>query len=174
MRASVSASSSRTGTRSRQAPRMGGSREVAITLFALALVATCGEVRAGEVTNPPLRPTVLRDGCTTSDVGPVTRQIPTTKGAGFGGPCHPTLTDKLLRRQVAERAVWAALIVVDPPGFALRLGVRDRRELVHIQTFIPQPSIKRFDERVFNTGLPGRMKSSCTPRRYAQSSSARD
>src|SRR5262245_40200131 len=28
--------------------------------------------------------------------------------------------------------------------------------------------------KAFSTGLPGRMKSSCTPRRYAQSSSARD
>jgi hypothetical protein len=83
------------------------------------------------------------------------------------------LGDELGRRQVAERAVWAALIVVDSPRFDLGLGVGHRRELVYGQTFVAEPPVKRFDEGV-STGRPGRMKSSCTPQRYAQSSSARD
>ena len=34
--------------------------------------------------------------------------------------------------------------------FDLGLRVRERRELVHVQTLIPQPAIKRFDERVLD------------------------
>jgi len=48
------------------------------------------------------------------------------------------LGDELARRQVAERAVWPALIVVQSPGFDLGLRVGDRRELVHVQTLVPE------------------------------------
>jgi hypothetical protein len=39
------------------------------------------------------------------------------------------LLDELGLRQVAERAVWPALIVVNAPRFDLRLCVRNRGEL---------------------------------------------
>src|SRR5204862_1225689 len=68
----------------------------------------------------------------------------------FGGGHDLTLGNELGRRQVAERAVWPALIVVDPPRFDLGLCVGDRRELVHVQTFVAEPPVKRFDERVFD------------------------
>ena len=42
-----------------------------------------------------------------------------------------------------------------------------------VQTLIAEPAVKRFDEGVFD-GFAGRMKSRCTPRAKAQSSSARD
>ena len=92
--------------------------------------------------------------CPTSgetDVGPVTRQVSTRTGAGLGGLDDPTLTEELVRRQVAERAVWPALTTIDPPGFDLRLG---RRELMHFQTLVAKPSVECLDERVFN-GLTG-------------------
>jgi hypothetical protein len=57
------------------------------------------------------------------DVGPVTRQFSPKKGDCFGDPYRLTLLDELGRRQVAERAVWPALIVVDAPRFDLRLCV---------------------------------------------------
>jgi hypothetical protein len=58
------------------------------------------------------------------DVGPVTRQFLTRVGDVFGGPAHLTLCDKLVWGQVPERAVGAALIIVEPPRFddGLRLG----------------------------------------------------
>ena len=95
--------------------------------------------------------------CPTSgetDVGPVTRQVSTRTGAGLGGLHDPTLTEELVRRQVAERAVWPALTTIDPPGFDLRLGLSDRRELMHFQTLVAKPSVECLDERVFN-GLTG-------------------
>jgi hypothetical protein len=51
---------------------------------------------------------------------------------------------------MAERAVRAALIVVDAPGFDLRLRIGDRRELVHVQALIAEPSVERLDEGVFH------------------------
>src|SRR5262252_7481256 len=88
------------------------------------------------------------------DVGPITRQISTRNGDVFDDPHRLTLLGELVRRQVAERAVWSALIVVQAPRFDLGLRVGDRRELVHIQALVPEPPIERLDERVFN-GLPG-------------------
>jgi hypothetical protein len=69
--------------------------------------------------------------------------------------------------------VPSALIVIDAQRFDLRLRIGERRELMDVHTLIAQPALKRFDERVFHR-FPGRMKLSCTPRRCAQSSSARD
>lgn len=59
------------------------------------------------------------------DVGPVTRQPLTRTDSFFGGPDHRTLSNELIRREVAERAVRAALIIIiEPPRFdyGLRLG----------------------------------------------------
>ena len=88
------------------------------------------------------------------DVSPVTKEVSTRKGGGFLDPGDLTLMEKLVRRQVAERAVWPALVVVDPPRSDLRLGVDDRREPVYIQAFISQAPIKRFDERDFKAVCP--------------------
>lgn len=50
---------------------------------------------------------------------PVPRRF-LTRTAGFiGGPDHLTLSNNFIRRQVAERAVRAALIIVEPPCFNL-------------------------------------------------------
>ncbi len=53
--------------------------------------------------------------------------------------------------------MWSALIVIDPPRLDLRLRVGHRRELMHVQTFVPRPAVKRFNERIFDR-LAGRMK----------------
>lgn len=60
----------------------------------------------------------------TVDVGPIPRQFLTRTDRFFGSPDYLTLSSKLIRRQVAERAMWAALIIVEPPHFddGLRLG----------------------------------------------------
>ena len=53
-----------------------------------------------------------------------------------------------------------ALILVDAPGFDLGLRILDRRELVDVQA-LAQAAVERLDD-AFSTGLPGRMRSSCT------------
>jgi hypothetical protein len=58
------------------------------------------------------------------------------------------LCDELGRRQVAERAVWPALIVVDSPPFDLGLGVGNRRELVHLILFGERRLMRVLDEFV--------------------------
>lgn len=95
------------------------------------------------------------------------------QAALFDGPGGVMLPHELGRRPVPERTVRPVVVVVDPPSFDLRPRVLDRRELVHVQALVPQPTIERLDECVFRR-FPGRVKSNCTPRRYAQSSSARD
>lgn len=85
-----------------------------------------------------------------ADVGPIARQFSTRNGGDFDHPHVLTSRNELVRGQVAERAVGPTSIVVEPPRFDLGLRVRERRELVHVQTLIAQPAIKRFDERVFD------------------------
>ena len=51
---------------------------------------------------------------------------------------------------MAERAVGTTLIVVDAPGFDLLLGIRDRRELVDVQTLVSQAPVVRLDKGVFD------------------------
>ena len=59
-----------------------------------------------------------------ADVGPVLRQLLTRTDDFLGGPDHLTFCDKLVRGQVPEQVLWAALILVEPPRFddGLRLG----------------------------------------------------
>src|SRR6185503_10595907 len=49
-----------------------------------------------------------------------------------------------------QRVVRTALIVVDAPGFDLGLRIRDRCELMHVQTLVAQASVERFNEGVFH------------------------
>ena len=65
------------------------------------------------------------------------------------------------------------MIIVNSPRFDLRLGIGQGEELLHVQALVPRRPLND-SMYAFSTGLPGRMKSSCMPRRYAQSSSARD
>ena len=58
------------------------------------------------------------------DVGPFSRQLSARKSGFFDDPVL-TLCGVLVRCQVAERAVWSALIVIDAPRFDLRLSVGD-------------------------------------------------
>ena len=51
------------------------------------------------------------------DVGPIPRQFLTRTDGFFGSSDYLTLSNKLIRRQVAERAVRAALIIVESPRF---------------------------------------------------------
>ena len=87
---------------------------------------------------------------TPGDVGPVTRQSLTRADDLFGGPDPLTLCDELIRGQVPERAVRAALIIVEPPGFNDLLGFGHRGELVYVQTFISQSAVKRFNKGVYH------------------------
>ena len=84
------------------------------------------------------------------DVGPLTRQFLTGTDGFFDGPDDLTLCDKLVRRQVPERAVRAVHIIVEPPGFNDVLGLGERGELVHVQTLVSQSPVKRFNEGVFH------------------------
>lgn len=56
------------------------------------------------------------------DVGPESEH-PKLERDGFGGLSALTSFGKLVGRQVPERAVRSALIVVDAPGFDRRLRV---------------------------------------------------
>src|SRR5262252_6421329 len=56
---------------------------------------------------------------------------------------------RLRNRVRYKRAMWSTLIVVQSPRFDPSLRVGDRRELVHVQAFIAQPTVERLDERVF-------------------------
>ncbi len=47
-----------------------------------------------------------------------------------------------MRRQVIERAVRAALIMAEPPGFNDVLGLGERGELEHVQARVSQSSVK--------------------------------
>jgi hypothetical protein len=58
------------------------------------------------------------------DVGPETRQS-TLENRGPNGRLYLTLPDVVFRRQMAERAVWAALIVIDAPRFDLGPRILD-------------------------------------------------
>jgi len=80
--------------------------------------------------------------CLASDLSPVLRRFLTRADDFFDGRLSLTLCDELVRCQVPERAVWAVVIVIHPPGFddSLRLG--ERRKLVHVQTLVPQAPIK--------------------------------
>jgi hypothetical protein len=44
--------------------------------------------------------------------------------------------------------VWVVLIIVEPPGFDDVLGLGERVELMHVQTFISQSAVKRLNEGV--------------------------
>jgi hypothetical protein len=48
------------------------------------------------------------------DVGLLPRQVLTRTDGFFGGLNHLTLSNKLIRCQVAERAVWAEMIIIHP------------------------------------------------------------
>ena len=60
----------------------------------------------------------------------------------FSDPNCLTLDDKLVRGQMAERAVRPAMIIVHTPGFNDGLGISERRELVHVQTFVSQAAVE--------------------------------
>ena len=68
----------------------------------------------------------------------------------FDDPILLTLFGKLIRCQVPERAMGSALIVINPPCFDLRFRICERRDLVHVQAFITQPAVTRFDVSVFH------------------------
>jgi hypothetical protein len=63
------------------------------------------------------------------------------------------------------------LVVVDPPGLDLGARVIEVDEPVLVQALVPKLPVEGLDENVVD-GLPGRMKWSSTPRRYAHASSA--
>ena len=52
------------------------------------------------------------------DVGTVRGLFLIRIGDLFVCPDYSALSNTLIRCQVAERAVWAALLIVEPPGFA--------------------------------------------------------
>ena len=84
------------------------------------------------------------------DVGPVLGRFLTRADDFFGDLFSLTLHDELMRRQVSERAVRAALIIVAPPGFDDVLGLGERAELVHVQTLVSQSAVKRFNKAILH------------------------
>ena len=89
----------------------------------------------------PFAETVCRSYVLGIDVGPVLRRFLTRADDFFDGRLSLTLCDELVRGQVPERAVWAVVIVIHPPGFddGLRLG--ERRELVYVQALVAEPPV---------------------------------
>ena len=85
-----------------------------------------------------------------SDVGPVPRQCLTRIDDFFDSPDDLTLCKKLVGGQVPKRAVRPTLIVVHAPGFDDGLCLGERGELVHVQTFVSQSSVKRLNKSVFH------------------------
>ena len=55
---------------------------------------------------------------------------------------------KLVRRLLAQRAVWSIVIVVPAPLFHYLPGRGQRHKLVLIQTLLPQSAVEAFDENV--------------------------
>ena len=84
-----------------------------------------------------------------TDVGPIQRQFLTGLDSFFVGPVL-TLSNELIRRQVAERAVRAALIIVEPPGFKDVLSLSERDELMHVQTLVAQSADTRLNEGILH------------------------
>jgi len=106
------------------------------------------------------------------DVGPLPRQVVTRTDGFFGGLNHLTLSNKLIRCQVAERAMRAPLIIVEPPGFDHVLSLGERAELGHVETFISQSAVKRLNESVLHR-FAGPNEVEFILRRYAEALSAR-
>jgi hypothetical protein len=107
--------------------------------------ATCGSSKIEEKVVPKVElyqrgmlkslmgwtiPFLLASGVSlaTSDVGLVLRQLFTRAEDLFDGLFNLTLSNKLIRRQVAERTVRAALIIVEPLGFDDVFGLGHRAE----------------------------------------------
>ena len=67
----------------------------------------------------------------------------------------------------------APLIIVEPPGFDDVLGLGERAELVHVQTFISQSAVKGLNEGVLHR-FAGPNEVEFILRRYVQVSSACD
>ncbi len=84
----------------------------------------------------------------TPDVGPFSRQVLARNGAVDDRVMLPLL-DELVRRQMTERAVRPALIVIEPPSFDLHPGVVHGHELVHVQTLVAKPPVERLNKRRF-------------------------
>ena len=58
--------------------------------------------------------------------------------------------DVLTRRQLTKCAMWMVVIVIAPPSFDQPLGVRDRFEAVHVQTFIMKWAVETLDTGVLH------------------------
>src|SRR5262249_40749227 len=111
---------------------------------------------------PQSRPLRTPDSWSTG-VGPVVGSSQLEPGHDFEVPHDLTSRNELARRQVAERAVWPALIVIEPPRLDLRLGTAIDANWC---TFKHSSSRRPLNasRNAFSTGFPGRIKSSCTPR----------
>ena len=84
------------------------------------------------------------------DVGPVLRRFLTRADDFFVDLFSLTLSNQLLRRQVAERAMRAALSIVEPPGFKDVLRLRERDELMHVHTLVAQSAGTRLNEGILH------------------------
>jgi hypothetical protein len=61
-------------------------------------------------------------------------------------PCGPLCKDAGWNE--AQRCVRSTRVIVLAPSFDLAPGVVTRKEPVGVQTFVPQPSVERFNQRV--------------------------
>ena len=59
-----------------------------------------------------------------------------------------TLCGVRTRRQVTECAMRTTVIVIAPPPFDEILGVGDRFEAVHVETFVPETAVETLEKRI--------------------------
>ena len=63
------------------------------------------------------------------------------------------LPQELAGRAIAQRAVWAIIVVIDSPRLDLAASVGQREEYIGVEAFVAQTSIKGLDVAVVD-GLP--------------------
>lgn len=102
----------------------------------------------------PVNETVSLENFWPLDVGPFPRQVLTGADDCFGSPNDLTLLSELLRCQVPEGAVRAAVIIIVPPRFDDRLSIGERDELMNVQAFIAEAAVERLDDDILH-GFPG-------------------
>src|SRR5581483_2523092 len=68
--------------------------------------------------------------------------------AGEGEGPTPDTADKLFGCSIGKAAMWARLIVIVPPAFQLLPCVRQVKEHLAVQTFVPESSVEAFDVRL--------------------------
>ena len=115
----------------------------------MRLNSSISPMRSRSVSSPQSE-TVHKENILADDVGPVLRRFFTRADDFFVDLFSLTLSNPLLRRQVAERATRATLSIVEPPGFKDVLRLRERDELMHVHTLVAQSAVTRLNEGILH------------------------